>query len=671
MSYKRFNGKCQNNKRTKLNSRNIILISLILCVMTGCNTGIIHADTFAVLADAETSVSVICPDCAKITPIGDYLLNYLKERTDKVNVKLLHALPERPLGSQFILVDEKTLPGLKQNIALNFASDAHPDSFILNVQDNDKYTNVYLFGKTPAGVRQAVSRFMQKLRNDGKTLSIKAGREEKSPFINTRLVMIAPTARRQIKLGSRFEDANHEIWDTKRLRSYPQLFLQFGFSGIQIFEGRGYGSISGEYLVKAQNAIKTLALGAKDYDMFVSLDQWGDCPFVEGKALCWELPEERKILEEFFTDLANRYSPLVDHVYIHVGDPGGATHGGCTLFKTPQLLATGILNIFSRQNPNVQACISTWANPVFWKHSPVQVDLSNYPAWCRGHADKMPFGQPIPDGAQFLDDTWMPKKMGIALMRYFNQAQADILEASGRPVDVWGWYIGDMEMHNNITLNMTNIDKYYRDLPARASEQIRVQTIELCFHSWPQIINTYVGAQKMWNPKRPLVEIEQEFCTAAFGPQNTKAMHALYKACENPWDYDVWGSPLQHIPRPADLSTAEGNARMKALLIQAETIKFPKEWQPNFAFPVPVQKYVEMLKARLGLTLHYSEAKYKIDQLRHKAAGANADKIEKIKQHAIDSLPYLLIDPLHPANSETAKRPGYKLPTWADLINNF
>ncbi len=627
--------------------------------------GIIIMSFISQLADAQ-NIKIASASVKEGKPIADYLRAYLESRTNKVDKEFYNRLQKGAKTCQFILATEQNIKELAgTSVKAVFTTDAHPDSYILDAQQKGSGSVIYLIGKTSSGLRSAVDRFICKMVNDGKEIYFKKGREVKSPFINIRLAALAPTARRQIKIGSILDDANYELWDESRLRAYPELFSQFGFSGIQIMEIQGYGHISGDYLNKAQKAVKALALGAKDLNMFVSLDQWGDCPFVEGQTYCWEDAEEKKVLERFFTEMSERYGSLIDHIYIHVGDPGGATHKGCTKFKTPQLLTSGVVDIFKKQNPKILATMSTWANTDFWKHSPVPVNLDNYAEYFQNN--NLAFGQAIPDGAKFLDDTWMPKEIGIALHRTFNQQQAGMIKKAGRPVDVWGWYLGDMEMHNNITLNTKTIDKYYRALPQNASKQIRVQTMELCFHGWPQIINTYAGAQKMWDPYRNMEDIEREFCTAAFGPANSEAMLALYHACANPWDYDVMGHADEHLPRPADIGTQSGNIRMKNVLAQAESIQFPENWKSNFAFPVNVQRYVDMLKARLSLLLAYSQA---MMEVKHARDAGKDKEIENIKIRAIANLPHLPIDPLYQRDGSISK-PHYLLAGWADYINKL
>lgn len=594
-----------------------MMLAVVVMAMVGFSVA--RAEPLVITGKAAKPVQVVSADEPALRKVAVDLRDYLADRYDAVAEQVMPSLPPERVGAVIVVATEETMGQLDGvDVAVSFKPDGHSDAYVLEARGTEKGPCIALIGKTASGARAAVSRLICTLINDGQTLWVEARREQHSPFIDTRLVCVAPTARRQMPADSPLADANFELWDLDRLRAYPELFGQFGFSGIQITEIRGYGHISGDYLKRAQQAVRMLAVGANDRDLFVSLDQWGDCPYVEGQALCWEDPKEHQELVAFFTDLAERYGEWVDHIYIHVGDPGGAVHGGCTLFVTPQKLTAGVLEIFRRFNPNCLGTMSTWANSSFWMHSPTPVSLKNYePIFAPPPAHRQ-FGQPIPAGAEFLDATWLPKDVGIALHRYYNEDQADMLVAAGRPVDVWGWYIGDMEMNTTLTLNMSTVDNYYRDLPDKAGDQIRIQTIDLCFHGWPQIINTYIGAQKMWNPRRPLGQIEREFCVAAFGPANADAMHALYKVCENSWDYDIWQLPEVDLPHPDKLGTAAFNARLRETLAQAETVRFPAGWQPNFAFPVPVQRYLDMLTARCRLTLAYSEAKQKVQEVRQR-----------------------------------------------------
>jgi len=94
----------------------------------------------------------------------------------------------------------------------------------------------------------------------------------------------------------------------------------------------------------------------------------------------------------------------------------------------------------------------------------------------------------------------------------------------------------------NAYIAMHRVQDAYSKLPDSARDKIRINSCEITFHGWPQIINQYCAARLMWNPKENLEVLEREFCSAAFGPANADAMVALYQACEN--------GVTSHYPRP-------------------------------------------------------------------------------------------------------------------------
>lgn len=579
---------------------------------------------------AIENVEIIVPPGIDLNLEITYLKDWLSARTNTIKQEVGNEI--KPSSSRCYIIlssvnDYEKIKGC--NFNRHFDSDTiHSDSYFIEASENNGVKSIYLIGKSNSGIRSAINRFIQLVKNDGVTLTLDYISEKKIPFINTRLVCIAPTGRRQFKIGSKFDYTNYELWDDNRLRNYPYLFNQFGLSGIQIAEVQGYGSISGDYLKKAQHAALTLARSAKDLKMFVSLDQWGDCLYKEGVSFCWEDAQERRILEQFYDSLAIRYSPYIDHIYIHVGDPGGATHKGCTKYKSTQLLTNAIWEKFKMFNPSITATLSTWANATIWKYYPKELNIDNYAEYFQEL--EIGFGQKIPDGAGFLDETYMPKEIGIALHRTFNLDQAKILIPLGRPVDVWGWYMSDMEMYNNLTINTKNLEKYYTQLPPEASKIIRIQTTDLCFQGFPNYINVYFASAKMWNPYRDREEIEREFCGASFGAQNADYVFDLYRAIENPWDYDVYGKKTEQIPNPSDIGTLKGNTRLRKVLDNAEKITFPKNWISNFTYPVAAPEMIDMMKARLKLLVIYSETMQKVNEERKKL-GIDTTKNENAK----------------------------------------
>jgi len=638
-----------------------LILLLVLSAVLSTQTA---AETLKISGDGKSPIRIVCPKDKDSREMATYLKTWLTDRGFAVRGDFGGSVKREYTGPQWVLATISTLGAVGPGIAPpRFAANSRDEAFLLDSRRGAKGATVLLVGKTGSGLRSGVGRLISRIANHGSRLTMEGGREVNDPFIKMRMVIVGAAGRRQCPDGSPFKDIDFETWSLERLRAYPRMFWQFGFNTIEFGENGGYGSLRGERLERTRQHALALAKGTRDARMYTSFSTWGDCPYDEGATYCWNDPKERLGLTEYIESMGGIYGKYIDHLNVHIGDPGGCTRNGCEPYKTPQQITNAYLQVFRKYNPKVMASLSTWANSAFWLHSPAPVDMSNYI-----EAFQMPanpsFGRPIPDGAKFLDETFMPKDVGIMQHQTYNDAQADLLMKAGRPVDVWAWYIGDMEMQDNIIIAMSRVDWAYKKLPDSARDKIRINSCEITFQGWPQIINQYCAAQLMWNPRKSLQAIEREFCVAGFGPGNADAMVALYRACEN--------GPGQQIPRPAGFGTAEHNSKLRAVLERSKSIRLPAKWKPNFAFPVPAQKLVDMLVARLRLTLAVSEAKEEVDSMRAKLGetgkpGADSDAIRKIKDSAIRSLPNLPIDPLY-RQDETIVNAPFRASTFAEAI---
>lgn len=646
---------------------------------------------------ARYPIRIVCPEVPSIIEMASYLKRFLKERNCVVLSKPVRQVRGDYPGPQIVLATASTFAGVKSKMPPpQFGTTCRDEAYVLDVCAGDKHPVAILVGQSFPGVRAAVARFTCKIANDGKRLWLSEGREEHDPFIPLRLFLLGNSARRQTPFGSPFKDADYETWTRDRIRAYPELFWQFGFNGVQTGEYRGYGlggyqgytTMDAKALARIRTSVLTFLKAARRLHLFTSLFHWGDCLFEEGATHSWNHPDEHRTMRRYMADIVKAYGPYLDHFSIHIGDPGGCTRDGCDHYKTPQQITSAYLEKFRKINPKMQASFSTWANPHFWVHCPTKLDMLNYcrsvkdsvagsKVYCSSKSELSNYkpmfggvdpaeyvqteqGVPVPEGAQFLDATFMPRDVGIALNRVYNESQADIIAASGRPVDIWGWYMTDMEMCNTYWLTMRSVDKMLGAYPDKVRHQVRSQALELTFHGWPQVINSYVGAQKLWNPRKPLAEIEREFCIAGFGPANAEAVLDLYKACEN--------GVLDPLPRPRDFGTPAYHAKLARVIERAQTIKIPAGWKPNFAFPVPVPTLVDMLVARARLILAVSEAQGRVAKA--KKRGASAEQIAKIKQRAVESLPNLPIDPIFRQDASIV-RPEAKTESFAEIIEKF
>lgn len=611
------------------------------------------------VAGKDCPVEMVCPNSPQIKKLGEYLQNFLKERNVEVKQVNIGEKSETHKGAQWILTDMENASFLNEGIlSPGFDSTYRDEAYKLIVRNDNSGLKVYIIGKTESGVRAGVSRIICKIANDGNNLWLEEGTELNNPFIKLRLVHIGDSPRRQVPFGSPFKDTDYETWPLSKIRTTPELYWQLGYNGVELAEIRGYSAVPDGDMPRIRRAVQTLAKGAKDVGMYVSLFQWGDCIFKENETLSWNDSLQRKVMRLYMKDLAEDYGTLIDHFIIHVGDPGGCNRDGCDHYRTPQEITNAFYEAFKKVNPRIESTLSTWANGYFWNSCPRMVDRSNYAPFFPDMVNDKTHDLPIAGGARFLDSTFMPSNIGISLHRVYNKDQAEVVLSSKRPLDVWTWYVGDNEMINTFWLNMSEIDRILGSLPKEAGRDIRIYTMEINFHGWPQIINAYVGAQKLWNPNASLKQIEQEFCTGMFGPSNAGAMVDLFNACEN--------GVSSSVPYLPEFGTAAYNKSLKKVLSNSKNIKLAEDWKPNFVLPVAPQKYVDMLVNRLRLIICVSEAKQAVIQARQKRA--STARIEEIKRKAIQNIPYIPTDPIYKQDS-TIGNDGYRTQTFADMIN--
>ena len=445
------------------------------------------------------------------------------------------------------------------------------------------------------------------------------GAERQQPFFSIRRLMVCPTGR--IAQGNewckrmgmpewttKWSDTLWENWSDERIRKYARQIGEYGFNSVELCEIRGYRGIwtDDDLKSKITPKLRTFMKAARDNGLQVSQFIWGQSLFEEGRNFCWNSPDERLKMEAEYRRLARTYGDLVDHIVIHVGDPGGCDRNGCDAYKTTQEIAAFLLNEYRKMNPKITCTLSTWANFGFWNGR---------------------------EGVEFLDESYCPKEIGIALHRWYDADKAKLVRAAGRECDIWGWYLSDFEMELDSALLMRRLDAYFTSLPAQASKEIRAISTEICFHGWPHIINAYVSAQKMIDPKRPLQEIEREFCAGTFGEANAEAMLKVYQAAEeyvHPERY--YGFIPASDCLPVVFGTPDYNKRLRDALAAGHTVKFDPKRPPRFTASTDPADLHRFLMDNLRLISIFSEAQERIGT--GKANGATTEELAAIISRA-------------------------------------
>lgn len=453
---------------------------------------------------------------------------------------------------------------------------ARPEAHRIVARVHGDHPLILVVGRTDRGVDAGAAYLLSKLLWQDGVLRIPPISETRSPFFVTREATLCPTGRILTQQPDLMRKVNYEHWSREQLERYPRYLRACGFNSVQIMELLGFGTSRGyrEGGDRARIApvLHTLADAAHREGLLVSQYIWGSAD-----GLRWDKPADRPERERRYRELAETYGKHVDHVVTHWIDEG--YEGG---YVIPQAATTVLLNEYRKHNPKIQATVDVWGNKDFWDSDP--------------------------RAKSFLDETYSPREIGIALERWYNADQARKIRDAGRRVGIWGWYLGDYEMVYGSHLQGRVLDKYFSALPREASELVDWLSIELCFHALPSEINLYIAGRKMWEPARPLSEIMLDYCRSVYGPVNASAMHLAYKVAEEGQvDVKTYGFFIPHSDRFPDVrGTPAFRKRLEQALAAIERIKLPDDWRANF--PTVAQPGEDVQSLRDTLTKLWKES---------------------------------------------------------------
>ncbi len=523
------------------------------------------------------------------------------------------------------------------------------DAFLLSVSATNQRALVIIVGKGPVGLRSGLARLIAQLHEGDGQLFHPQTNELRDPFFAIRELVVAN--RGLVLQGTPHADTFWRNWSDERIRAYVEQLWLFGFNSLQVCEARNF-RITPETEPRAfriAEKIGVLAGVAHANGLLLNQLVWGLSPF--NRKICWSSPTSRRVMEEEFRWMARVYAPLVDHVIVHVRDPGGCDCGQCDDYRTPQEIATFLLTEYRKYNPGITVTLSTWFNRTFWRYAPGVRSLSDTLVQFWTGDPLTPFADSnavrvFPDAprARFLDETFSPRQVAIALHKWYDPAKAWLVRQAGRDVDVWGWYLSDHETVTDMSQCMRRLDYYFSSLPPQAHQDVRRISTELCFHGRPQLLNAYVSACKMWSPQRPLRDTEYEFCSALFGETNAPAMVQLYEICErvaHPKRGDACVPTLEFV-----FGNPRFNERCRATLEAARRVVLRPERPPRWTTATPPETLLRFLERRLEMILVLSEAQERLDRARGR--GAARPELAAIVTHATEAAAASRDDPLYP-----------------------
>lgn len=572
----------------------IALLTILFCLHVPCASA--EPDAMVPIAshDGQPAQIVISTTDPLMQRTAEWCINYLGVRRYAVSSQVAHALPAGT-NALWIFETEDHHPAADAlGLSTDFLKTARADAYILAVITVKERPIVLIVGRNTLGVRSGLARLIALGSEKEQQFLVPGQTLEMTPFIPIRRLHVCVTGRIAQDGERRWADTLWTNWSDDRIRTLAEELWLMGFNSIEVPEIRGYRGIYTDDQLKNEITpkLRVFMQALKDNGLQVSQFIWGQSLFEEGRNYCWNDPTEREGMLKEYDRLAKTYGDRVDHVVVHVGDPGGCNRNGCDAYKTTQAIATALLEAYRKVNPNVTVTLSTWANKGFFN----------------GAKDE-----------PFLDTKYSPQEIAIALHRWYEPDQARRVRDAGREVDIWGWYLSDYELALDWTLFMRRLDKYYTALPDQASEDIRALSTEINFLGWPQMINAYVTAQKMWSPKRSIEEIEREYCTGLWGDQHADAMLTVYRAVEkhvHPGRFYAF-IPQTDCP-PVVFGTADYNRELTEAMQGCRNVAYEESFQPRMTTATPNSTIKKDLLRRLHLLSALSNTHQRIADEREK-----------------------------------------------------
>ena len=406
---------------------------------------------------------------------------------------------------------------------------------------------VLVVGRTDKGTSAGADQLLSKVSWQEGTVSVAPMEKLRQPFLEGREATIASTGR--VFCHSRPElmkKINYQYWSKEQLTRYVRYLRACGFNSIQLAECLKYAG--GAKRDEVAPVLIAFAEAAHKEGLSVTQYIWGSAD-----GFHWDDPKTNKQRKERYIGLAQTYARHVDHVVTHWKDEGD--EGG---YVTPQVATVFLYEQYRKLNPNIKFTIDTWANEEFWSGA----------------------GKP-----GFLDETYSPTDIGIALHRWYEPGRAALIKKASRRTGIWSWYISDYEMRYASHLESRILDKYFSALPSDAGDMIDWISMELCFHTLPSEINLYIAGQKMWEPKRSIKEIMLDYCRAVYGAANAEIMREVYETVDlGQKDYKRYGVFIPPSDRFPDVhKSTEFRSKARQSLAKLEKVRFPAGWKPNFA----------------------------------------------------------------------------------------
>jgi hypothetical protein len=460
--------------------------------------------------EAEPVTLCVLSDSDVVRVMAQCLAEFLALRTGVRPVILKEPPAESTRGVVFLLA-RASHPALSALAAgsstpLPEMEGYREDGYAIRTVVRHQTTYLLCTGKGDAGIKYAVYRLMRAMTAKDRVVTVPPLHVEANPFFKGRYA----TPSSAMAGGAPALLQKHyawENWDVTRVPALADFFDAAGMNGVFLFDSPCRYDWTGNHTPPDQMAIKIRALAGRARELGMSVCLWvHGTSSLQARSFSELQPREPMQLEQILQEydrLAERYGDVIDAVYGHWVDPGGAPPPAD--ITDPQKLqmevhkrlekkaGRPILNMFSAHGLN----------------------------WPMGPGGTLPWTGY--QGAETLiSGGILPKGTSIAspeMRIYPGEIEfARKVRAAGYTCGLFGWLTAEYEMNPGIHVHTHIMDRYFHGIPDE-SRALFDWYEEGLVYTTLNLATYYVFSQMLWDPRSSADAHLAEFCSAAFGPE--------------------------------------------------------------------------------------------------------------------------------------------------------
>ena len=496
------------------------LTSLIVCAVLAATTaagGAPDGSGFAVGPKAGLATIAFTSDSPLVKRSADRLADYLELRTS-VRPEVISGMPADGARDAVFLLTLASDPATRSLTSLPDMAGWEKDGFAIRTVSQGDTGYLICAGKSDSGIKYAVYRLMREMVTQHRTVRVPSLHVEANPYFTNRHV----TASSAMTGSSPSLLQKHYAWENWHVSQVPVLadfFDAVGMDGVWLFDSPCHYDWTGNHVPPEEMAakIRALALRARENGMTVCLWTHGTSN-LEGRNfsdLQPRDPEQLKLIYRDFDRLADTYGDVIDMVYGHWVDPGGAPPPAD--ITDPQKLHLELVK-------RLEAKAGKKLFSVFSAHGL---------HWPMGPGGTLPWaGYEGPE--TLVESKILPKgtSIGSTDMRFYVPSElefAKTVRAGGYGYGVFGWLIAEYEMDPGIHVHTHIMDNYFHGLPEETKDLVDWYEEGLIYTTM-NLATYYTFSQMLWDPRSSADSHLADFCQAAFGHELGPLMLQGYRA---------------------------------------------------------------------------------------------------------------------------------------------